>query len=98
MSRYARRRDTTHAPMVADLRTVGADVLDLAMLGNDAPDLLVCQRGLCVLVEVKSRKRIGKYKGDGRSDGQIDFAKNWRGCQVIRAETAEEVLNVLRAA
>lgn len=98
MSRYARRKDTTHAPMVDDLRKAGVSVVDLANLGNDIPDILACRYGLCVLVEVKSPKSIGRYKGDGRSDGQIKFAESWNGCQVIRAETAEEVLRALRVA
>lgn len=96
MSRYARRKDTTHAPIVRELRKVGVSVLDLSRLGDDAPDLLVGLWGVDVQVELKSPKRIGHYKGDGRSDGQIEHARTWKGAPVIRAETVDEILAALR--
>lgn len=96
MSRWARRVDTTQPDMVRDLLRAGVSVLNLSRLGKDVPDLLACLPASgCVLVEAKSPKKIAKKKGDGLSPGQIEFAKNWHGCPVIRAETAEDVLQAL---
>jgi Holliday junction resolvase len=89
------RKDTTHAPMVADFRKMGMSVLDLSQLGDDCPDLLVGWGGDECLVEVKSSKKVHKKKGDGRSPGQIEFAHDWAGRPVICAETAEQVCKKL---
>ncbi len=92
MSRYARRTDTTHAPIRDALRNVGATVLDMSRLGDDAPDLAVGWRGRTVFVECKSDRKVHKRKGDGTSDGQREFARTWRGDAVIVATSPQQAI------
>ena len=98
MSRYARRKDTVQPEIVKALRKCGVSVLDLSRLGDDAPDLLVGLWGVDLQVELKSPKKIGRYKGDGRTPGQMEHARTWKGTPVIRAETVDEILTALRNA
>jgi len=46
--------DTTHAEIVAALRSVGATVQSLAAIGKGCPDLLVSYRGCWYVMECKS--------------------------------------------
>ena len=81
--------DGNQAEIVEAYRGVGASVLSLAGLGDDAPDLLVGFR-LNYLVEVKNP--------DGRdrlSDGQKVFHATWRGWPVAVVRTTEEALDVI---
>ena len=79
-------RDANHGDVQTELEQLGASVRDLSKVGDDFPDLLVgfCRRDF--LVEIKSAK------GE-QSDGQKDFARDWRGSPVVvvhsRAEARE---------
>lgn len=54
--RRAHRVDTTQESIVRGLRTVGARVTDLSMVGAGVPDLLVSYRGNWHVLEVKGPK------------------------------------------
>ena len=47
------RVDANQAAIVGALRQAGCKVLHLHTIGRGVPDLLVCYRGLLILVEVK---------------------------------------------
>ena len=68
-----------------ELRQLGWSVLDIANLGNGAPDLLILAHGSLWLVEVKSPG--GTLSGD-----QVEFAGRW---PVIVAHTTEEVVKAV---
>lgn len=87
---YARRRDTTHSPMVEALRQLGFSVLDLAAVGKGCPDFQVGKYGFSLMVEAKTPKNERENSSTGKK--QRDFAKAWQGCPVIRAHTIEDVL------
>lgn len=53
-TRYAAKRDTAEAPIVARLRAHGAEVTPID--GRDVPDLLVSYRGSWGVAEVKTGK------------------------------------------
>jgi hypothetical protein len=88
--RLAARVDENQALIVAALRKVGASVLDIHRLGDDAPDLIVGFRGHNFLLEVK------REKGGRISAGQIEFRETWRG-QVAVVRTPWEALKVIGA-
>lgn len=96
MSRYARRVDNTHGPIRDALRKVGATVLDMSRLGDDAPDLAVGWRGRTVFVECKTpTRKDGGVKESKVSDGQREFAKTWRGDAVIFATSPKQAVEQL---
>ena len=47
------RKDRNQAQIVRELRSLGAVVWDLADMGGEVLDLLVCWRGKCLPVEIK---------------------------------------------
>lgn len=69
-------RDANHGEVQTELEQLGASVVDLSRVGDDLPDLLVGFCGRDFKVEVKAPK--GK-----QSDGQKDFARDWRGSKVV---------------
>ena len=88
------RRDGTHADVRQELRDLGASVADTADLGHDFPDLVAGVAGATFLIEAKSAK--GKL-----TDGQSDFAKEWRGAPVVvlrsRVEAREWLIRTRHA-
>ena len=85
MPRYAGRRDATHAEIRNALRAAGWSVYDAGGVGGSFPDLVVGAAGLTFLVECKT--------GRGRlSEGQLEFARLWRGGPVVIARSAEDAL------
>jgi hypothetical protein len=86
------RTDANQAEIVADLRAVpGIDVINLAMVGDDCPDILVGFRGANYLIELKMP---GKH--DNLSDGQKKFFLTWPG-YVRLATSADEILRLIGA-
>lgn len=81
-TRYAARRDTSEAGIVARLRALGATVTPLD--GNGVPDLLVSYKARWGVAEVKTGP--GKLRAS-----QIDWARRQRAsCPVLRTpEDAE---------
>ena len=53
VTRYHAKTDGNHTDVVTALRSVGAGVQSLAMVGDGCPDLLVAFRGVWYLLEVK---------------------------------------------
>lgn len=78
-----RKVDKNQKEVVAKLREMGYDVVSIAVVGDDIPDLVIGKDSLNLLVELKS----GKNKP---SEGQVEFSINWGGYSTI-AYTAEEI-------
>jgi len=53
---YARRTDTTHAPIRDAYRAVGARVLDCSGLGGGWPDMLVISPARVLFVDAKTKR------------------------------------------
>lgn len=87
MPRYAAKRDSNEAEIVAALRQVGATVGFIN--GADMPDLIVGFRGKNFLLEVKS----GPYRK--LTDGQAEWHEDWAG-QVAVVKSIEEALDVIQ--
>lgn len=84
--RRAARVDANHKEIADGLRAIGRSVLDLARLGQNAPDLLVGNGVTNILVEVKTAK--GKL-----SEGQKNFFEWWRGPRAV-VRTLDEAIEV----
>ena len=92
--RRSHRRDENHQELVAAFRALGATVLDLADVGQNAPDLLVGFRGVNHLVEIKSRKNT--YGRKGLTQGQAEFTAVWQGAEVRVVYEAVDILKVFQ--
>lgn len=71
-SNLPHRKDANHNDLAQVFTDLGCSVLDLSMVGNDCPDILVGIVTFNVLVEIKSGK--GKL-----SEGQERFRRDWNG-------------------
>lgn len=99
MSRYyARRVDTTHAPVRKAYERVGATVIDTSRLGGDAPDLIVGWRGRTLAVEVKWKRPTREGGRHGETEGQKKRREAWRGDTWLVVTNPEEaVLKLVQA-
>lgn len=88
--RYAAKVDANQGEIVHYLRGVGATVLSLARLGEDAPDLLVGWRGVDYLLEVKQ-------PGEQPTDGQRHWHRTWNGRAVRVVTSPAEALQAIGA-
>jgi hypothetical protein len=92
MRRRAYGIDANHNQIVRDLEGLHYSVLNLAMVGEDCPDVLVGgntadgRSKINVLVEIKTR--TGQL-----TPGQREFQETWRGPRIVARSTAD----VLRA-
>ena len=84
--RYAARVDANQDQIVSALRAAGAYVWIIGL----PVDLLVGYKGKTILVEVKSgsKKRLTKL--------QADFFENWCGSTLVRIDSLESALRMLR--
>ncbi len=84
--RYAARVDANQDQIVSALRAAGAYVWIIGL----PVDLLVGYKGKTILVEVKngSKKRLTKL--------QADFFENWSGSTLVRIDSPESALRMLR--
>lgn len=80
--RYAKKVDNNHTTLKAELKALGACVIDLSRMGKGIPDLLVTWQGLTFFVEIKSAK--GKLTED-----QWKFAETWKG-YILVVRTLDE--------
>jgi hypothetical protein len=92
------KRDDSEPEIVEALQRAGASVQRLS--GKDIPDLLIGWRGSTLLMECKTpqpppKRKRRKPPSDGRTDGQILWAKWWRGSRVHVVTTPQEALAVL---
>lgn len=97
MSRYARRVDTTHAPIKRALEKIGASVLDTSRLGGDFPDLVLGYGGRTLLLEAKSDRKVHHKRGDGVSDGQRELAAAWRGDRILTCTDPLEAVRLVQS-
>lgn len=89
-------KDEKHDQIAADLRSVGASVVDASGIGFGFPDMLVGYRGVNILLEVKKPptkrgKRAGKHRME---KSQIQFHEEWKGQKAI-VETSDQAFAVL---
>ncbi len=84
--RYAKRVDQNQDQVISALRAAGAYVWIIGL----PVDLLVGYKGHTFLVEVKngSKKRLTKL--------QADFFENWHGSTLVRIDSPESALRMLR--
>ena len=87
----AKRVDVNQKEIVHALRTFGATVQDLSMVGAGCPDLLIGYRGNTILIEVK---RDSKAK---LTSHQVDWHDNWRGGLVVRIESIDDAIALLKS-
>lgn len=88
--RRAPRKDANHTEIVSALRGVGADVVDLAAVGEGVPDILVAFRGVLYLLELKTAK--GKL-----TPAEEAWHQAWRGPVAI-VRSVDEALSIIGAA
>jgi len=84
--RRAAKTDRNHAEIIAALRQLGAEVLDLSPMGRGCPDLAVQFRGAITFLEVKGRR--GRLTAD-----QVAFQRRWR---VTVVRSVDEALTAVR--
>ncbi|MEM1156084.1 MAG: hypothetical protein AAGI44_18255 [Pseudomonadota bacterium] len=95
MPRRAARVDDNHSTIVEWFRGMGCSVADTSAAGNGFPDLVVGQRGVSTLVEVKDgEKQASQQKLTG---AQEKFHAEWRGSifVVTNITEATEVVKYL---
>lgn len=87
-------RDRNHSVIVDALLMAGCSVLDLAMVGDSCPDILVGFRNdqgrYNILMEIKSSTKA-QIK-----PGQVDFRNNWKGLTTV-VRTADEALMIVES-
>ena len=86
----AKRVDVNQKDIVHALKSFGATVVDLSGVGKGCPDLLVGFNNKTYLIEVK---RDGKAKFTPQ---QLQFNELWRGGMVVRIETIDDAIELLR--
>jgi hypothetical protein len=62
MARYRAKIDANHGDVVTALRSVGAGVQSLAMVGDGCPDLLVAFRNAWYVLEVKDGSKPPSHR------------------------------------
>ena len=62
MGKYNAKTDANHTDVVTALRSVGAGVQSLAMVGDGCPDLLVAFRGAWHVLEVKDGSKPPSHR------------------------------------
>lgn len=89
--RRAARVDGNQSSIVAALRSVGASVEPLHMVGRGVPDLVVGFRGENYLLEVKDSAQAPSKRR--LTEDEVRWHEKWRG----RAAIVEDVDSALRA-
>jgi Holliday junction resolvase len=87
--RRAAKVDSNQKDIVKALLDVGASVLSIAQVGNNAPDIIAGFRGVDTMMEIK-RDHKAKLK-----PGQVEFAASWRGKPVVRVNCVDDALRAL---
>jgi len=80
--------DANHTEIVAQLRQIGATVVDLAKVGKGCPDLLVGWRGKTYLMEIKTKT------GHMRAT-QEQFFRSWTGGYIAVVRSFDDAYSVL---
>jgi len=97
MRYHLKRRDVLHFNFISELRARGFSVADTSQVGDAFPDLVIGRDLIDLKVEIKT-EADGKLLTHAKtrrklSEGQITFAKTWRGSPVILAYTVDDVLS-----
>jgi len=87
----AKRVDVNQREIVHALRTFGATVTDLSMVGQGCPDLLVGFRLKTFLIEIK---RDSKAK---LTPAQVKWHDDWRGGSVSRIDSIDDAIALLQS-
>lgn len=83
------KRDANHREIVEHLRSCGFSVLDLSIVGDGCPDLLVGAGGRNCLLEIKDGSAIpSKRKLKPKEE---KFAAEWRGQTAVATSAAEAI-------
>lgn len=89
MSRFARRKDATHAPVVACFRGLGCSWVNLD--GPGAPDGVLGCAGRSHLVEIKPNQSTTRDKRQlAPRASQVAWAASWRGGPVHVVSSVEQ--------
>ena len=96
--RVRARKDENHAEIVRVIRDLGAQVIDIAQLGNGIPDLLVTTGNKTVLIEVKDGTKPPSKQA--LTEDEKEFHAFWRGeLYVINSvDSAINLINEMRKA
>lgn len=86
--RYDAKRDDNEDEIVAALEACFASVVRLNCTEPDIPDLLVGHNGITHLAEVKPQ-------GKKLTDGQIEFARSWRGRPVRILYSVDDAMQMI---
>lgn len=90
MRHRTHKADANQEDIVSKLRAIGASVLILSQVGDNAPDLLVGYKRNDFLLEVKSA--TGELR-----EGQLSFINRWNGRKPVVVRTWEEALRSIGA-
>lgn len=84
------RTDNNQAEIVRALKSVGATIVDLSMVGGGCPDIIAgfCKRSY--LIEIKNPDARGELR-----TSQIIFQEFWKGENVHVVESVEDALKVI---
>lgn len=88
--RVRAKTDINQPEIVGALRKAGYQVILLHQLGGGVPDILVCGRGVNVLMEIKTED--GELTKD-----QVEFFASCKGLAVV-VRSAEEALDAMHRA
>ena len=86
--RYKLKKDERHAEISGELVNAGFSVADLSRVGGGFPDLAIARNNVCALVEIKTPRGL-KTALERRSQGQIDFAKLWKGPIIVAYNSSQ---------
>ena len=86
--RHKASLDANHTEIVAQLRQIGATVVDLAKVGKGCPDILVGWRGKTYLMEIKTK--TGYVRAT-----QEQFFRSWTGGHIAVVRSFDDAYNVL---
>lgn len=75
----ARKVDANQTAIIAAFERMGCSVADLSSMGKGICDILVGHGGLCILVEIKSSKKITHRKEGQLTPAQERFWARWTG-------------------
>ena len=95
--RRAAKVDANQREIVAALRQVGCEILDLSAVGQGCPDILCARHGINFLLECKRPKAKGEAAGKP-TKAQLDFFARWQGRgQYAIVHTVDEALRAVGA-
>lgn len=90
--RVRARKDANHAEIVKTFRELGAQVVDLANIGNGVPDLLVSTGKRTFLVEVKDGSKPPSQQK--LTTDEKEFHSVWRG-ELFTITSIPEAINLI---